>query len=268
MGAAIWSDFGTDSTGGAVEQPKGMQQARKSVKRSGMAGAYTRFFRGAGFLGKGLGFALDHGSLLMLTLLPFALTGVVAVLGAMAFWGWAHAWAVAHAGAFFGTLLLILVVMSVGFFLFVAVSFIATAPFAGMISSRTEKLKAGEVPKGDNFLVEALRGTFHTLVALAVYLGVQALVVALGWILTPLSPFFWLLGFFFTAWFIAYDAFDLPLSRRKTSLGSKWSFVTKHFAESIGFGAACALLLMIPGFNLLVPALAYVGGTLLYLELS
>src|SRR5438477_730274 len=115
-----------------------MHAARKSAKRVHMAGAYTRFFRGAGFLGKGLGFALDKPSLLALTLAPLTLTGVVAIGGAIAFWRWAHAWAVAHAGAFFGTILLVAIVMSVGLFLFVAASFIATAPFAPMLSSRTE----------------------------------------------------------------------------------------------------------------------------------
>ena len=232
-----------------------------------MAGAYTRFFRGAGFLGKGLSFALDKPSLLGLTLAPLVLTGVVAVAGATAFWRWAHAWAVGHAGAFFGTVLLIAIVLSVGLFLFVAASFVATAPFSALLSSRAEKLKTGALPPGGSFFAEAVRGLFHTVVALAVYLCVQIVVVGLGWILTPLSPFFWGLGLFFTAWFIAYDAFDGPLSRRGTGLGAKWRFVTEHFAESLGFGFVTALLLMIPGFNLIVPAVAYIGGTLLYLEL-
>jgi uncharacterized protein involved in cysteine biosynthesis len=160
-------------------------------------------------------------------------------------------------------------VMSVGLFLFVGASFVATAPFSALLSLRTEKLKTGKVEAGGgNFLVESVRGLSHTLAAICVYLAVQVVVIGLGWFLTPLSPFFWGLGLFFTAWFIAYDAFDVPLSRRGSALGAKWQFVKDHFAESLGFGFVCAFLLMIPGFNLIVPALAYIGGTLLYLELQ
>ena len=103
---------------------------------------------------------------------------------------------------------------------------------------------------------------------LLLYVIFSGALFVLQFFVAPLAPFIWVASFFLTALFLAYDACDLPLSRRDFAFGAKWSYVNRHLAESLGFGAVVALLLAIPGFGLVVPAIAAVGGTLLFLELE
>jgi uncharacterized protein involved in cysteine biosynthesis len=240
-------------------------------------GAFTRFFRGAGFFGKGWRFVLDQKGLWPWVIAPTLLTLAITVGGVWSSWAWGQAYIAARTaghGAFYAAILkffLFLFVVSVGYVAFLVTSLIAAAPFVGTLSERTEKLATGAavVPHGFAHIVqEAARALGHTLLTLTLYLVFSSVLFLLQFFVAPLAPFVWVGSFFLTALFLGYDAWDLPLSRRGASFGEKWGYVGRHLAESLGFGAAVALLLAIPGFGLVVPAVAAVGGTLLHLDLE
>ena len=253
-----------------------MVQAQKSMMQSHQ-NRLARFGHGARAFGRGLRFVVSHRALWPLIAAPALLTLLATLAGADAAWTWGHALIAHHLaghGAFLATLLLIVFVLfvaGVAYLAFLAVSVVATAPFSGAISERVERLATGGAPGPEGFfaqLAEAARELVHTVFALAIYLALAAILFALHFFLPPLAPFTWPASLALTAIFLAYDAFDLPLSRRRASFARKWRCLWDHGAESLGVGVVVALLLAIPGLNLVVPAVAAASGTLLYLELG
>jgi uncharacterized protein involved in cysteine biosynthesis len=239
-------------------------------------GAFSRFAKGAGYFGKGFSFVLGNRALWPWVIAPTLLTGALTIGGSYAAYRWAQRFIDAHTaghGAIITailTFLLFIFVAGVAYVAFLATSLLATAPFAGILSEKTEKLKAGEAPAPKGFVAnvrEGVRSTVHTLVSVSIYLCIAVVLFALQFFIAPLAPFVWVASLFITGTFLAYDAFDLPLSRRNASFGDKWGYVGTHTAEALGFGVVVALLLFIPGFGLVVPAVAAVGGTLLYLDI-
>jgi uncharacterized protein involved in cysteine biosynthesis len=76
------------------------------------------------------------------------------------------------------------------------------------------------------------------------------------------------LGILWGAHALALQQTDVPLARRGMSFGARRAWHQKWRPESLGFGLAGVLTLLVPFVNfLLAPALA-VGGTLLVLELE
>ncbi|HEX9101243.1 MAG TPA: EI24 domain-containing protein, partial [Polyangia bacterium] len=110
----------------------------------------ARFFRGMGYFGRGWRVAFGSLRVLPFVLLPAALTFTVASLGALL--ALRKGFALVEGlfgkhGDVVGALVHILVwiVVVAAFFLFyVAASFVATAPFAGFISERTEAVRTGQ----------------------------------------------------------------------------------------------------------------------------
>ena len=240
-------------------------------------GAGARFFWGAGFFGRGLSFVLGHKRLWPWVLMPSLLTGAAVFFGTMAAWRWANAFIdarLAGHGAFVAALLwvvLFLFVVSMGYVAFLVTSMLATAPFAGPISERTEKLHTGQVIAVEGIgaiLRNTVRGLGHTVLELSLYIGITLALLFLQLFLSPLAPFIWILNVIITGYFFAFDAYDLTLGRRGKNFGQKWAFLGAHTAEGLGFGVTIALLLVVPGLGLFVPAIAACGSTLLFLEIE
>lgn len=253
-----------------------MVQAQKSMIKP-QQNRLARFGHGARAFGRGLRFVFAHRALWPLIVAPALLTLLVTAAGAGAAFGWGHALVARHLaghGALWATVLFIvfvLFVIGVAYLAFLAVSVVATAPFSGAISERVERLQTGAAPGSEGIfaaLLEAARELVHTIFALAIYLALAGILFALHFFAPPLAPFTWPASLALTAIFLAYDAFDLPLSRRHASFARKWRCLWDHGAESLGFGVVVALLYAVPGLNLLVPAVAAASGTLLYLELG
>jgi len=240
-------------------------------------GAFSRFFAGAAYVTRGLGFVQKHKSLWPWVLAPALLTLVAAVTGGVFAWRWGASFIASHTAghnfliAWLIELILLLFAVGVSFVAYLVVSLVATAPFAGTLSERTEKLATGQLvaPEGFGKIIRsAMRSTGHLLIAMSIWLMITVTLLLIQWVVSPLAPFIWGANLVVTGIFLAYDAWDLSLARRDAAFGEKWSMVKKHFAESLGFGVAVALLLCVPGFGLLIPALAAVGGTLMYVELE
>jgi CysZ protein len=71
-----------------------------------------------------------------------------------------------------------------------------------------------------------------------------------------------------TCLFLAVQYLDLPMRRRRYPLRRKLELVWLRRGELMGFGAAVALLLLLPLLNLFLLPMAVVGGTLLFSELG
>jgi CysZ protein len=236
-----------------------------------------RFFSGMGAFGRGWRFAFSRGGLAAWTLLPALIAIIVTGLGT---WGAAHfvgAWLDAHTngrGALVGALVwvgVMLVAAAAAYVLYVASCVLATAPFAGVLSERTEKLATGGPLPPSSFGREvglALRGIGQALLGITCYLAIAVPLFIVHWVVPALAPVVWVLSLLEAALFFAYDAFNEPLHRRGASFGAKWAFIRAHLAESLGFGTAVALVMMIPLVSVVVVPVAVIGGTLLYLELG
>lgn len=236
-------------------------------------GAMARFFRGASYFGRGLGFVFGERGLWPWVVAPTLLTTAVTVGLSVFAYRWADAFIAAHTAghgafvAFFIKLFLFLFVLAAGFVAFLVTSLVASAPFAGPLTARVESRVTGVgPPKGS--VGESLRALGATLVSVAIYMLLAGAIVLLQLVVSPLAPFLGILGFCVTAKFLAFDNLDFPLSRRLKTFGEKWDWIGRHRAETNGFGAVVALLSFVPGFGLLVPTVAAAGATLLYLDLE
>lgn len=240
-----------------------------------MAGpsAISRFFTGAGYIGRALGFVGRNRSLWAWVAAPILVT-TLGTLGLL--WGLYH-----YGGAFvdgkmaghgvllgfFVWLFFWFLLLAAGIVAFIALSAIGTAPFASKISERTERLATGGLATSIN-QVGAVLGFGQMLLALFVYLVSELGVLALDLLVAPLSPLWMLLGFVFTGMYLAYDNMDEPLGRRGLDASGKWAYLRRHRAETLGFGMATAALFLVPGLGLVVPAVAVTAGTLLCIDLE
>jgi len=240
-----------------------------------MAGpsAVSRFFTGAGYIGRALGFVGRNRTLWAWVAAPMLITtlGTVGLV-----WGLYH-----YGGAFvdgkmaghgmllgfFVWLFFWFLLLAAGIVAFIALSSIGTAPFASKISEKTERLATGALATSVNE-VGAVRGFGQTLIALLVYLTSALCVLALDLLVAPLSPLWMLLGFVFTGMYLAYDNLDVPLGRRGLDVSGKWAYLRTHRAETLGFGMTTAALFLVPGLGLVVPAVAVTAGTLLCIDLE
>lgn len=236
----------------------------------------SRFFSGMGYVGRGFTFAFGRRSLAPWVLLPGLLTLAVTIGGAV--FGWRYLGMLAHqhagdssiAGAFFW-LLAVLAVGAGAYLLYVVCCLVATAPFAGLLSERTETAATGTPPPPPGFgraLGLAARGAGQALAGVALYVAIAAPLFLVHWLVPPLAPLCWVASFVQTALFFAFDGFNEPLHRRGLGFGGKWRFVRAHLAESLGFGLAVALLMAVPLVSVLVAPVAVVGGTLLQTDLE
>ena len=235
-------------------------------------GAMARYFRGASYFGRGFGFLVEH-QLWPWLIAPTLLTALLTVFGAWATWHWGNAWVdarVAGSWVVWATIVRILlwfVVLGATLVSFLVAGLIATAPFAGPLSARVEAKRTGVAPPPTT-LRDTLDDVVHTIVSLCIYLTLAGFVFLCQIVMSPLAPFLGVLGFCITAKYLAFDNLDFPLSRRKKTFDEKWKWLNAHKAETNGFGSLVALLTFLPGFGLVVPAIAAAGATLLYLDLE
>jgi uncharacterized protein involved in cysteine biosynthesis len=235
-------------------------------------GLVGRFFFGARHLGGALSFVSAHRSLWPWVLAPTVLALAIAGGGALAGYRVAAALLTAHGhhSAVVGWLLSALVVvlaLAAGWVAYLAGCLVAAAPFSDGISERTERLVTGREPPPFS-AANLLRGIVHALLGAAIYLSLAGTLLVLHFVVPALAPLASVAAFVGTSVFLAYDHFDYPLQRRGRSFGDKWRFVAAHAAESLGFGAAASLVLLVPGLGLAVPPLCAVGATRLYLALE
>jgi CysZ protein len=232
-------------------------------------GAMRRAAAGAWHVAAGFGFLLRRPSLWPLAVLPVVLMVVCLVAGAL-FAVYSVGWVegallpddsrLSTVGVFL-TMTVYVGTILAGLVLGLAVALLLSAPVLERLSGRVDTLVRGEpVDRSRGLgweLVQAFRGALFFLAA-APGVFLLNLVPLVG----PPLALWW------GAYALAFQQTDAALARRGMDFAERREWHRQWKPESLGFGAAGLITLIVPilGF-LLAPALA-VGGTLLVLELE
>jgi CysZ protein len=150
-------------------------------------------------------------------------------------------------------------------------SSIIASPFNDALSGEVERLRLGphtDQPSWGTFFGDQVRSFFHSLLNFVVWLVWVGLGFALNLIPEVGAVLSAAVGGYATAWFIAREAMDGALSRRRLSFWHKLRIAGQHRSLFLGFGLVGAAVVWIPGVNLLVVPLSIAGGTLMYCELE
>lgn len=232
-------------------------------------GALRRGGAGAWHVFSGFWFLLRHPALWPLAALPTALAAVCVVgglfVGAYSM-RWLEGTFMPPSGRISAGLSLVLYLAlwvaatGAGVVLGLAVALLMTAPILERISRRVEE-EVRVVPASGGSWKWELAQSFRA----GVYFLAAAPVLLLLGIVPVIGP---IAGLTWGAYALALQQTELPLARRGFDFRGRLRWHRRFLAESLGFGVAGLVLLIVPCANfLLAPALT-VGGTLMVLELE
>jgi CysZ protein len=150
----------------------------------------------------------------------------------------------------------------------IVLAFLLAASFAQPLSGfaldaiarRQELALGGRVWPDQPFIASSLRALRVTLTALAVSLPLLALLTLITILVPPASVVTIPLKFLVTGMAIAYDFLDYPLSLRGVGVRSRLGFIRAHLAAVLGFGAAAAAVLLVPGLGLVLLPFGVAGA--------
>jgi CysZ protein len=74
------------------------------------------------------------------------------------------------------------------------------------------------------------------------------------------------LKFLLCGWLLAWNFLDYPLGERGLGAGASLSWMTRHFGAVTAFGAAWALLVIVPGIVLVLLPMGVAGAARLVVE--
>ncbi len=176
-------------------------------------------------------------------------------------WFWQGLWYVLGVGIF---LLIFLVV----FFLFTPIGCLVAAPFNDALAESTELLLDSSRPQAP-FSVTRMLGELAMSLKSELQKLLFWLMIFIPALLLNLLPgigsvlYFALVG---TAgvFLMAYQFADYPLARKRLTFKQKQAYLNLDFAQAMGFGAGCSLLLLIPFLNLALIPICVVGGAMLF----
>jgi CysZ protein len=159
------------------------------------------------------------------------------------------------------SLLLWTAILGSGVFLGLAIALALTAPALEVLSSHVEariRGRAGTKSRGTAWeALQALKGSLY-------FLAAAPGVFLLG--LIPIAgPF---LAVAWGSWALALQMTDPALSRRGMTFAEKRRWHRSWRPESVGFGLAGMVALLVPFANLIVAPALVAGGTLLVLDLE
>jgi len=232
-------------------------------------GALRRGGAGAWHVFSGFWYLLRHPPLWPLAVLP-TLLAAVCVIGGLFLGAYSMRWlegmllpAPGRLSAGLGVVLMLALgvgAVGAGVILGLAVALLLSAPILERMSRRVEEQVRGQVPNGSGWRFE-LAQSFKS----ALYFLAAAPVMILLSVVPVVGP---VLGIVWGAHALALQQEELPLARRGLDFGARLRWHRRFLAESLGFGLAGLVLLVVPCANfLLAPALT-VGGTLMVLELD
>ncbi len=155
---------------------------------------------------------------------------------------------------------------------FTAVGTAIASPFNEALSERVERMVGGwKSEAGEGLWDQAkrsARSAIESIKHVAVYLG-GSFIIGLSGLIPAVGTFVsMVLGTLWTFLFLAMEFGDYYLARHWLAFRTRWRMVLAERWSSLGFGAGCAALFMIPFLNLLLMPGAVVGGTLLWMELK
>jgi CysZ protein len=223
---------------------------------------------------RGLGVLRAHPALwkwviapavITLVLLAALVLGVLHVSDRLVGWIVAHlpSW-VAHVASPLVTTMIVIGLSTAVVLVFVPLAGMIAGPFNEMLSEHVEAKLTG-LPLTPFSLREFLHG-----VALSILHGIRRLLAMLvGLIVVFAVGFVPVIGTIAAAviagWLAAtataYDCYDAVLARRYLGYRAKLAYLASHRQRTLGLGAAVAVMLVIPGLNLVALGLGAAGAT-------
>ena len=219
------------------------------------------FIHGFRFFFSGLPLLFKHPTLLGLSLLPIAFT--LLILFGVAFGAVWLAGSLMESGLspltdqfrLLGQALVFLIVLLLGFLLYLPLARVVLAPFSEALSRRAETIFVGKATKAvfgwKRAMIEGAKLVALQLIVTVIVLMFSIFVPVVG---TPI-------GIVIAVFFCGLDYLDVPLSVRGLSLGKKLAVMWRNKSLALGFGAAGYLLLFIPLVNLFSLPVGVIGAT-------
>lgn len=207
---------------------------------------------------------LKHPALLALSLLPIVLT-LIALVSLAFFSVWMSGYllrgstslASNQALLLLGQAVIFLLVLSLGYFLYLPLTRILFAPLSEALSQRVLKLIGGRTAQSPMGWGRAM------------WEGVKLIILqlAVALVILPLGLFFPLIGgpvgLIVAVFFCGFDYLDVPLSAQGLPLRKKLGLIWRYKSLILGLGAAGYLSLLIPVANLVSLPVGVIGATLL-----
>ncbi len=206
--------------------------------------------------------------ILFLVAIPVAVWGVTGWIGHLL--GDPGGWA--GAGVVVLQIIAGVAVVTASFILFGIIGAAVAGPFSGPLSEAVEKRERERL--GLEPMVVASRGVVrdvgralvYALGRLLLFLAVYPLIFLLQFIPGVGPVLFGVLAFLYSAFVLSVDFTDPTLDRYIDDFRDKLQWVWQRKALSLGFGAGCVILLLIPIVNLAMIPVCVVGGTLTTME--
>jgi CysZ protein len=150
--------------------------------------------------------------------------------------------------------------------IFVSIAALIAAPFNEELSESIEERETGVPgPKFSvlRFLVDLVIGIAHAARRVAVYVVIMLALLIVG-IAVPVigTVVAAVLGAIATARFASYDAFDAIWARRRYRYRAKVEYLRGHRWRTLGMGAVVAVLLVVPGLNVVGLSIGATAATL------
>ncbi len=227
------------------------------VKRAALG-----FFAGVRALFGGLWFIVSTPSAWGLALVPVLVAGLLfAGAAALAIWG---------ADQLSDLLVLRIVFWAIGLVVAFVLAISLAQPLSGFaldaIARKQELALGGRVWPSQPTLTSAVRSLRVSLTALALGLPVLALLALVTFLFPPAAVVTLPLKFLVTGVLAAYDLLDYPLSQRGRSVADRLVFIRSNFPAVLGFGAATAAVLLVPGVGLLLLPFGVAGATRMVMQ--
>lgn len=153
---------------------------------------------------------------------------------------------------------------------FASVSSVIASPFNEILSETVEERVTG-VPgprfRVLGFLGELVVGMAHATRRAAVYLVTMLALLVIGLAVPVVGTAAALVGGgYATARFASYDAYDSVWARRHWRYRAKTRYLRAHAARTLGLGGVVAVILLVPGINVVGLAIGATGATLRMLD--
>lgn len=154
--------------------------------------------------------------------------------------------------------------------IFISLAALIAAPFNEQLSESIEERVTGEPgPRFSitRFLVDLVIGIAHAARRVFVYVVVMGALLVVG-IAVPVigTVIATVLGAIATARFASYDAFDAVWARRRRKYRFKVDYLREHRWRTLGMGAVVAVMLVVPGLNVIGLAVGATAATLRVVE--
>ncbi|HEY5943952.1 MAG TPA: EI24 domain-containing protein [Kofleriaceae bacterium] len=154
--------------------------------------------------------------------------------------------------------------------IFISLAALIAAPFNEELSESIEEKVTGVAgPKFrlGRFLIDLLIGIAHAARRVSIYLVVMGTLLVVGLVVPVIGTVAaTVLGAIATARFASYDAFDAVFARRRYRYRQKTQYLTENRWRSLGMGGVVAVLLVIPGLNVIGLSIGATAATLRLIE--